>query len=127
MSKIPADCRYTKDHEWIRVGEDGVAVIGITDFAQQELSDIVYVEVETVGEDLDAEEVFGIVEAVKTTSDLYMPIAGKVVAWNESLEGSPETINEDPYGGGWIAKVEPADPADLEGLLTAEAYEAEIS
>lgn len=127
MSKIPKDCRYTKDHEWIKIGDDGVAVIGITDFAQQELSDIVYVEVETVGEDLDAEEVFGIVEAVKTTSDLYMPITGKVVAWNDSLEDSPETINEDPYGDGWIAKVEPANPADLDELLTADAYEAEIS
>ncbi|MEM8583622.1 MAG: glycine cleavage system protein GcvH [Bacteroidota bacterium] len=127
MSKIPDNCRYTKDHEWIRVEDDGIAVIGITDFAQQELSDIVYVEVETIGENLDDGDVFGIVEAVKTTSDLFMPIAGEVIAFNETLDGSPETINEDPYGEGWIAKVKPADPADLEGLLSPEAYEAAIS
>ncbi|MEO0626264.1 MAG: glycine cleavage system protein GcvH [Bacteroidota bacterium] len=127
MSKIPGDCRYTSDHEWIRVNEDGVAVIGITDFAQQELSDIVYVEVETVGENLASGEVFGIVEAVKTTSDLFMPISGEVLEFNGALEDSPETINEDPYGDGWIAKVKPSDPDEIEGLLSAEAYEAEIS
>ena len=116
---IPAELKYTKDHEWVRI-EDGVATIGITDYAQGELGDIVYVEVETVDDDLDAEEVFGTVEAVKTVSDLFMPVDGKVIEFNEALEDNPELINEDPYGEGWIIKVELSDDAD--GLLDAGAY-----
>ena len=124
----PDDLYYTKDHEWVRLDADGEhAYVGITDFAQHELDELVYVEVETVGEDLDAEEVFGTVEAVKTTSDLFMPVAGTVVEFNEQLSDSggdnPGLINEDPYGEGWIVKIKLADKGDLEGLLDAEAYQ----
>ena len=119
---VPTDLKYTKDHEWIRIDGD-VATIGITDFAQRELGDIVYVEVETVDEELDAEEVFGTVEAVKTVSDLFMPIAGEVLEFNESLESNPEKVNEDPYGEGWMIKVKIADSSAVASLLEAGQYE----
>ena len=123
---IPQDLLYTKDHEWVRVQGD-VAVVGITDFAQSELGDIVFVEVETVDETLDLEEVFGTIEAVKTVSDMFMPVAGSVVELNDALEDNPALINEDPYGEGWIIKVKLNDGADLSGLIKAEAYAAEVS
>lgn len=122
---IPQDLLYSKDHEWVRV-EGDVATVGITDFAQSELGDIVFVEVETVDEALDGEEVFGTIEAVKTVSDLFMPVSGTVAELNEGLEDNPALINEDPYGEGWIIKVKLADGADLSGLLNAEAYAAEV-
>ena len=122
---IPQDLLYSKDHEWVRV-EGDVATVGITDFAQSELGDIVFVEVETVDEELDGEEVFGTIEAVKTVSDLFMPVPGTVTELNEGLEANPALINEDPYGEGWIIKVKLADGADLSGLLNAEAYAAEV-
>ena len=121
---IPQDLLYSKDHEWVRV-EGDVATVGITDFAQSELGDIVFVEVETVDEELDGEEVFGSIEAGKTVSDLFMPVPGTVAELNEGLEDNPALINEDPYGEGWIIKVKLADGADLSGLLNAEAYAAE--
>jgi len=122
---LPDDLLYTKDHEWVRV-EGDIAFIGITDFAQGELGDIVYVEVETVGDTLDAEEVFGSVEAVKTVSDLFMPVGGEVLEVNEGIESAPESVNSDPYGDGWIAKIRITDVSELDGLLPAEAYKAEI-
>jgi glycine cleavage system H protein len=122
---IPAELKYTKDHEWVKVDGD-IATIGITDFAQSELGDIVYVEVETEGETLNAEDVFGTVEAVKTVSDLFMPISGEVVEFNTKLEANPESVNSDPYGAGWMIKVKVSDPAELDGLLSAEAYQALI-
>ncbi len=118
---IPSELKYSKDHEWISIDGD-VATIGITDFAQSELGDIVYVEVETVDETLDAEEVFGTVEAVKTVSDLFMPVSGEVVAFNETLEDEPEKVNSDPYGDGWIIKVKISDPSQLNDLLDEEGY-----
>ncbi|XOV66554.1 MAG: glycine cleavage system protein GcvH [Fluviicola sp.] len=118
---IPAELKYTKDHEWVRV-EGDTAVIGITDFAQSELGDIVFVEIETEGETLDAEEVFGSIEAVKTVSDLFMPISGEVTEFNDALEGNPEVVNSDPYGEGWMVKVAISDASQLDGLLSAEAY-----
>ena len=118
---IPNNLLYSKDHEWISV-EGDVATIGITDFAQKELGDIVYVEVETLDQTLDRDEVFGTVEAVKTVSDLFMPISGEVVEFNTELEGEPELINTDPYGKGWIIKVKVEDVAQLEALLDAAAY-----
>ena len=122
---IPQDLLYSKDHEWVRV-EGDVATVGITDFAQSELGDIVFVEVETVDEELDGEEVFGTIEAVKTVSDLFMPVPGTVAELNEGLEDNPALINEDPYGEGWIIKVKLAEGADLSSLLNAEAYAAEV-
>ena len=118
---IPADLKYTKDHEWIRVEGDTVT-IGITDFAQGELGDIVYVEVETEGETLSREEVFGTVEAVKTVSDLFMPVSGEVIAFNEAIESAPEAVNNDAYNDGWMIKVKLSDPSELDDLLTAEQY-----
>ena len=118
---IPAELKYTKDHEWIKI-EDDIATVGITDFAQGELGDIVYVEVETLDETLEADAVFGTVEAVKTVSDLFMPIAGEVIAFNERLEDTPETVNEDPYGAGWMIKVKLSDTNAIENLLDATAY-----
>jgi glycine cleavage system H protein len=118
---IPAELKYTKDHEWVRV-EGDVAIVGITDFAQSELGDIVYVEVETVDESLDAEEVFGTVEAVKTVSDLFLPVSGEITEFNEKLEDEPELVNTDPYGDGWMIKIAISDAAQLEGLMTADAY-----
>lgn len=118
---IPADLKYTKEHEWIKVDGD-VATVGITDFAQGELGDIVYVEIETEGESLDAEEVFGTVEAVKTVSDLFMPLSGEVTEFNEGLEADPEAVNRDPYGEGWMIKINMSDASQLDGLLSADAY-----
>lgn len=123
---IPAELKYTKDHEWVKI-EDGIATIGITDFAQGEHGDIVYVEVETVDETLDIEEVFGTVEAVKTVSDLFMPLTGEVTEFNEALEDEPELINTDPYGEGWMIKLKFSDENQLADLLSAEAYKALIS
>lgn len=120
---FPENLRYTKDHEWVSL-EGDVATIGITEFAQGELGDIVYVEIETKGEHLAAEDVFGTVEAVKTVSDLYLPVTGTVTEINENLNNKPELVNEDPYGGGWMIKVKVDNPADVENLLTAEAYAA---
>lgn len=122
---IPANLKYTKDHEWVSV-EGDVATIGITDFAQGELGDIVYVEIETVGETLDHEEVFGSVEAVKTVSDLFMPVSGEIIAFNEDLESSPEAVNTDPYGDGWMIKVKMTNPSEVDGLLDAAGYQALI-
>ncbi len=117
----PDSLRYTKDHEWIRI-EGDEAVIGITDFAQHELGDIVYVEIETLGKELNAHEVFGTVEAVKTVSDLYLPVAGTVTEVNPSLNSNPELINTDPYGEGWMVRMKPANPQDLQELMDAAAY-----
>jgi glycine cleavage system H protein len=117
----PENLKYTKDHEWIRV-EGDEAYIGITDFAQKELGDIVFIEVETVDETLDIEEVFGSIEAVKTVSDLFMPVSGQVLEFNESLETSPEIINSDPYGEGWIIKVKLSNPGELDDLFDAAGY-----
>lgn len=122
---VPADLKYTKDHEWIKVDGD-TATIGITDFAQSELGDIVYVEIETEGESLDAEEVFGSIEAVKTVSDLFMPISGEVSEINEEIESNPEVINSDAYGAGWLIKIKISDASEIDGLLDAAAYEALI-
>ena len=118
---IPSDLKYTRDHEWVRV-EGNIATIGITDFAQGELGDIVYVEVETVDETLDQEEVFGTVEAVKTVSDLFLPVSGTIVEFNESLEDQPEVVNSDPYGEGWMIRVEMSDPSQVESLLSDAEY-----
>jgi glycine cleavage system H protein len=118
---IPEELRYTKDHEWIRI-EGKTATVGITDFAQGELGDIVYLDITTKGQDLAQHDVFGTVEAVKTVSDLFMPVSGKVTEINPILEGSPEKVNEDPYGEGWLIKVEVSNPAEVDGLLTAQAY-----
>ena len=120
---IPANLKYTKDHEWVSVDGD-VATIGITDFAQGELGDIVYVEIETVGETLDHEEVFGSVEAVKTVSDLFMPVSGEIIEFNEGLESNPEAVNKDPYGDGWMIKVKMSNPSEVDGLLDAAGYQA---
>ncbi len=122
---IPENLKYTKDHEWIRVeGEE--AFVGITEFASKELGDIVFVEVETEGETLDKEETFGTIEAVKTVSDMFMPVSGEVLEFNENLESAPESINQDPYGEGWIIKIKVADSAELDELLTAEQYKESI-
>lgn len=118
---IPEELKYTNDHEWVKVDGD-IATIGITDFAQGELGDIVYVEIETEGESLDAEEVFGTVEAVKTVSDLFMPVSGEVIEVNPALEDAPETVNDSPYEDGWMIKVKLSDPSELDGLMSAEAY-----
>ena len=118
---IPDNLKYTKEHEWVRL-EGDVAVVGITDFAQGELGDIVFVEVETVDETLDADEVFGTVEAVKTVSDLFLPVAGEIVEFNEAVEDDPALVNNDPYGEGWLIKVKVNNPADVDGLLDGEAY-----
>jgi glycine cleavage system H protein len=118
---IPADLKYTKDHEWVRRDGD-LFVVGITDYAQGELGDIVYVEIETEGEELDNEEVFGSVEAVKTVSDLFMPLSGEVAEINESLEDEPEKVNDDPYGEGWMIKIKASDESEFDELMDAEAY-----
>ena len=120
---FPADLRYTKDHEWIKL-EGNEATIGITDFAQRELGDIVYVEVETVGQSMEAGAVFGTVEAVKTVSDLFLPVSGTITAFNADLNGAPESVNNDPYGAGWMIKMTVNDPADVAALLDAAGYEA---
>ena len=122
---IPAELKYTKDHEWVKI-EGDTAIVGITDFAQSELGDIVFVDVESVDEELNVGDVFGSVEAVKTVSDLYLPISGKVVEFNEELESEPELVNSDPYGKGWIIKLKIADDADQSELLSAEQYQEVI-
>jgi glycine cleavage system H protein len=128
---IPSNLKYTKEHEWISIGDDGIATVGITDFAQSELGDIVYVEVETVGETLAKDEIFGTIEAVKTTSDLFLPVSGKIVAFNSQLDSdggdTPELVNSDPYGEGWIAKIEISNSEELGLLLDAESYQALIA
>ena len=121
----PEELKYTKDHEWVRA-EGDILTIGITDFAQSELGDIVYVEVDTLDEALDAEEVFGTVEAVKTVSDLFLPIAGEIIEFNESLEDEPEKVNNDPYGAGWMIKIKCNDVADLDTLMSADEYKTLI-
>lgn len=123
---IPQELKYTQDHEWVRI-EGDEATVGITDFAQGELGDIVYVEVETVGETLAKEDVFGTVEAVKTVSDLFVPLSGEIVAFNEALEDTPELVNDDPYGEGWIVKIKLSDASEIENLLSDEGYQAVIS
>lgn len=122
----PKELKYTKDHEWVRI-EDNIATIGITDFAQSELGDIVFVEVETEGETLDHDEVFGSVEAVKTVSDLFMPVSGKIIEFNGELEADPEVVNGDPYGKGWMIKIEMSDPSEAEDLMSAQEYEDLVS
>lgn len=118
---IPAELKYTKDHEWVRI-EGNIAVVGITDFAQSELGDIVFVDIDSVGDELNAGDVFGSVEAVKTVSDLYLPLSGKVAEFNEELESEPELVNTDPYGKGWIIKLEIAAGVDQSELLSADQY-----
>ena len=118
---VPGNLKYTKDHEWVRVNGNE-AVVGITDFAQHELGDIVFIEVETVGETLDQEEVFGTIEAVKTVSDMFMPVGGEILEKNEGLDSAAELVNKDPYGEGWIIKVKMTNPSDLDNLLSPEEY-----
>ena len=118
---FPQELKYTKDHEWVRVNGD-TAVIGITDFAQGELGDIVYVDIDTIGETVEKEKVFGTVEAVKTVSDLFMPVSGEILELNSLLEGQPEMVNKDPYGEGWMVKVKITNPSELDGLLSADQY-----
>jgi glycine cleavage system H protein len=123
----PDAIRYTKDHEWIRLENGDEAIIGITDFAQHELGDIVYVDIETVGQQLNAGDVFGTVEAVKTVSDLYLPVSGTITEVNPKLNQNPELVNGDPYGDGWMAKIKVSNPADIESLMNAEAYQNLVS
>jgi glycine cleavage system H protein len=118
---IPENLRYTKDHEWLKADGD-TALVGVTDFAQNELGDIVFIEVETIGEKLDKEETFGTIEAVKTVSDMFMPIDGEVIEFNEALADNPEKVNQDPYGEGWIVKIRIANPAQVDELLDAKKY-----
>lgn len=122
----PADLRYTSEHEWVKLTEGNIALIGITDFAQSELGDIVFVEIETVGQTLAANEIFGTVEAVKTVSDLFLPIAGTILEVNSALGGNPELVNSDPYGEGWMIKMEVANPADVDTLMDSETYASSI-
>ena len=122
---LPADLKYTEDHEWVRI-EGDTAIVGITDFAQGELGDIVYVEVETEGETMERGEVFGTVEAVKTVSDLFLPLSGEIVEFNDALESEPEAVNEDPYGKGWMIKIKFSDEAELDALLSVSAYQEQI-
>lgn len=122
---IPTNLKYTKDHEWVSI-EGDIATIGITDFAQKELGDIVYVEVETLDQTLKQDEVFGTVEAVKTVSDLFLPLSGEIIEFNESLEVTPEVVNADPYGKAWMIKVRISDASEVDGLLSSEAYAALI-
>lgn len=122
---IPSDLRYSKDHEWIKVDGD-VAYIGITDFAQSQLGDIVFIDVATVGDTVGANEVFGSIEAVKTVSDAFMPVSGEVLEFNEALNDAPDAVNKDPYGEGWIIKVKLSDPSEMDALLDAAAYKAFI-
>ena len=124
---FPAELKYTKDHEWIKLIDDKTALIGITDYAQRELGDIVFVDINTTGKQLNAEEVFGTVEAVKTVSDLFLPVTATVVEVNKALSNNPELVNNDPYGEGWMAKIEVNDPEEINNLLSAEAYEQLVS
>jgi glycine cleavage system H protein len=123
----PANLKYTEDHEWVRVESDNIVVVGITDYAQSELGELVYIEVETVGESLDKGEEFGTVEAVKTTSELFMPVSGKIIEVNPALEDGPEIVNGKPYDEGWIVKIEVSNISELNDLLDADAYKAEVS
>ena len=123
---IPENLKFTKDHEWVKVDGD-LAIVGITDFAQNELGDIVFVEIETEDEDLEKEDVFGTIEAVKTVSDLYMPVSGKIIEVNEELESKPELVNNDPYNEGWMIKIKMSKPEQLNDLLTAAQYQELIS
>ena len=123
---VPQNLKYTNEHEWIRV-EGDMAYVGITDYAQEQLGDIVFVDIPTVGESLEANETFGTIEVVKTISDLFLPVAGEVIEQNESLEENPELVNKDPYGEGWLIKMKPANLKDIEDLLDAEAYKAVIN
>lgn len=128
MSNVPADLKYTKEHEWVgALTADGTVRVGVTDHAQDALGDVVYVDLPEVGETLEAEATFGEIESTKSVSDLFAPISGEVVAVNEELESAPETVNSDPYGAGWLIEVRPANEADLDGLLSAADYEAEIA
>lgn len=120
---FPADLKYTREHEWIKDNGDGTATVGITDFAQSELGDIVFVELEDVGFDFDKDDVFGTIEAVKTVSELYAPVSGEIVEINEDLEDDPETVNSDPYEAGWLVKIKVADADELKDLMTAEEYQ----
>lgn len=122
---IPSELKYTKDHEWVKI-EGDIATIGITDFAQSELGDIVYVEVETLDETLDADEIFGTVEAVKTVSDLFLPLSGEIIEFNESLEDEPEKVNSDPYEEGWMIKVKCSDATQFDNLMSADEYKTLI-
>lgn len=124
--EFPANLKYTEEHEWIRVEDGNIAYVGITDYAQGELGEIVYVEVTALDEDLKANDIFGTVEAVKTTSDLYLPVSGKILEFNERLENEPELVNESPYGDGWIIKMELSDPSEIEKLMDAGAYESMV-
>ncbi len=126
IMNVPKDLKYTNDHEWVKV-EGDIATVGVTDFAQGELGDIVYVEVDTLDEELEREEVFGTVEAVKTVSDLFMPISGEVIEFNESLETNPEKVNEDPYEEGWMIKIKISNPSEIDELLSSEDYSNTIS
>jgi glycine cleavage system H protein len=119
---FPAELKYTKDHEWVKLTEDNIALVGVTDFAQSELGDIVYVDISAIGKSLNAEEIFGTVEAVKTVSDLFLPVAGTVLEINPELEKQPELVNSDPYEKGWMVKIKVNNPPDVDGLLSAEAY-----
>lgn len=125
--KIPADLKYTKEHEWIRIEADNIAFVGITDYAQGELGDIVYVDIETEGEEVEKDAVFGSVEAVKTVSDLYLPVSAKILEVNEELASDPELVNKEPYEKGWMVKIELTNPEELESLMTHEDYEKLIS
>ena len=119
--KIPEELRYTEEHEWVKL-DGNVATVGITDFAQSELGDIVYLEIDTLDSEIDSNDVFGTVEAVKTVSDLFMPVNGKVIEVNSSLEDNPEVVNDDPYGEGWIIKIEVSNPSDIDALMSSEEY-----
>lgn len=123
---FPADLKYTKDHEWLKV-EGNTGVVGITEFAQGELGDIVYIDVDTLGQAIEGGQVFGTVEAVKTVSDLFMPVSGKIIEFNKDLENQPEIVNKDPYGQGWLVKIEITDPSQIENLLSAEAYNSLVA
>lgn len=123
---FPADLRYTSEHEWLRITDGNIAVIGITDFAQSELGDIVFVEIDTVGQTFATNEIFGSVEAVKTVSDLFLPVAGKILEVNPILQNSPELVNNDPYGEGWLIKIEVSDLTEVEALMDSEAYQSSI-
>jgi len=129
--EFPSNLKYTEEHEWIRLEDGNIAVVGITDFAQSELDELVYIEVETVGETLGKDDIFGTVEAVKTTSDLFMPVSGKITEFNPKLDENegddPTLVNQDPYGDGWIVKIELSDSAELEGLMEADAYKELVS
>ena len=129
--EFPTDLKYSEEHEWVKVEEGNIAIVGITDYAQSQLGELVYVEVDTLDETLDKDEVFGTVEAVKTTSDLYMPVSGKVIEFNAELDDSegdnPTLINESPYEAGWIVRIEMSDPSELEALMDAEAYQGLVS